>query len=471
MSNRTGSNSSAHAVVIGGSVAGLLAAHILTDHFDHVTIVERDRFPEEPLSRKGVPQGHHIHQVLLRGKHILEQLFPGLAAELAAAGAVSIDWGADTRWLSSFGWGTRTASGPHVYSCSRELLEWALRRRVLASARIRCVEQADVIALCAGQAGGGVDGVRVRARGAGSGVAGSDTEIRADLVVDAGGRSSRAPDWLSSLGYAPPPETTITSFLGYASRTYERPAVSEADWMILAIQSRPPHGTKSAVLFPIEGGRCMVTLAGYNRDFPPTDEAGFLEYTRRLPDPILYQFLSGARPLSPIAGYRRTENRLRHYERMRKIPSGFVALGDAVCAFNPVYGQGMTAAAEGALLLDRCLAERARGDDGGFERRFQCQLAQFNRAPWSLATGVDFRFPATEGRRPPLASLTQRYMDELLRLAVEQPDVYRTFLDVMHMVQPPGALFRPRLAARVIGRLWRGDRSSGPAAGYARRSV
>ncbi|MGH8630013.1 MAG: NAD(P)/FAD-dependent oxidoreductase, partial [Burkholderiales bacterium] len=393
--------------------------------------------------------------LLVRGRIVLEQLFPGLEAELVAAGAAQMDVSADFKWLSPGGWGPRFQSGVVTISRSRDLLEWSIRRRLAASGKIRFGETCDVIDLLPNADNTGVSGVRTRSRSRSSGEADGTADLRADLIVDASGRGSQAPKWLQAMGYPAPRETTINSYLGYSSRWYAPPSGFQADWKALLIQSKPPDMARGGGIVPLEGNRWLVTLAGAARDYPPTDEAGFMDFARSLRSPMLFESIKAAEPLSPIYGYQRTENRLRHYEHLPRWPERFVVLGDAACVFNPVYGQGMTTAALGALTLERCLRTQRRTDGGltGLTRRFQKQLARTNADAWLMATGEDFRYPATEGgRRDWTTRLMHRYLDEVLLLAAERPDVFATFVNVLHLIKPPQALFRPGILTRVLMR-------------------
>src|SRR6266851_6321413 len=426
------------AVVMGASVAGLLAAHVLSGHFAEVVIVERDSLPREPEFRKGVPQSRHLHVLLVRGAEILEQFFPGITESLYAADAQPIDWTRDVLYLGAAGWGTRFPRSLTLILSHRELLEWSIRQRVLGSPRIRAIEEHDVVDLL--PSSDGIRGMRLRAR-----PDGQVQELETRLVVDASGRNSKAPEWLAAHGYPPPRETVINSFLGYASRQYAPPADLNVDWKALFLLPKAPKTTRSGGLFPIDGGRWLVTLAGAGRDYPPNDDAGFLEFARTLRSPILYEAIRTAEPLTPISAYRRTENQWRHFDRLQRWPQHFVALGDSVCAFNPIYGQGMTAAAESALVLDGWLsrAEPALA----FQRRLGKMLA----APWLLATGEDFRFPTTEGGKPGLTTrLAHRYFDRLLEVGTVDETVSQAFLRVLHLLDPPAALFGPGILARAV---------------------
>ncbi len=439
LSGKKGGPGGGHAVVIGGSMAGLLAARVLSDHFARVTVIERDRFPEEPVPRRGVPQAHQLHVLLRRGRVILERLFPGLGGELVSAGCPVVDMANDLAWLTPAGWGTRFPSELALISFSRDLLDFGVRRRLSASG-VCFLEERDVLGLLPGA--GGVAGVRVRSRA-------GEEEVGADLVVDATGRGSLAPRWLAEIGYPRPEETTVDAHLGYASRLYARPPNFRAGWKGVYVQVAPPDFTRGGVLFPIEGDRWMATLVGGDRDYPPTDERGFMDFARSLRAPTIHETLQGAEPLTPVRRYRATENRRRHYERLSRMPENFLVTGDAACAFNPVYGQGMTTAALGAEALEACL----RGDLAGLSKRFQKKLAKVNAAPWMLATGEDYRYRGTEGGTLDLMTrFMHRYMDRVMELSTGDAAVRLRLLKAFNLIEPPTTLFHPYLAAKVLRR-------------------
>jgi len=460
------SNGRSHAIVIGGSLAGLLTARALADHFDRVTVIERDCFPVGPVPRKGVPQSRHLHVMMKRGRLILEQFFPGLQDAMVAAGVPVLDMAGDAAWLTPAGWGLRFPSDLTMLASTRDFLDWNVRRRLAGFAGVGFLQEVEVTRLLPNAEGSGVAGVAIHFRNPAGGDDPQDCSLDADLVVDASGRGSRAPQWLASLGYAPPAETVINGFLGYASRLYQPPTGFKADWKCLYIQAAPPNRTRGGLLFPVEGGRWLVTLSGGGRDYPPTDEAGFVEFARSLASPLLYDAIKDAAPLSPIHSYRATENRLRHYERLPRWPDNFMVLGDAACAFNPVYGQGMTIVALGVKKLDEILRMRneASRTDGrlagvglaGIARRFQQEVAKVNIAPWLLATGEDFRYRETVGGSPTLATrLMHRYMDQVVRLSTKNREVRRQFMEIFHMLKPPSAMFHPLVLRRVAGQAWR----------------
>jgi flavin-dependent dehydrogenase len=293
-------------------------------------------------------------------------------------------------------------------------------------------------------------------------VAHGRSELAAELVVVADGRNSRLPDWLTALGYEPPEETVVNSFQGYASRFYRPPSDFEANWKALFIQQAPPSDPRGGLVIPVEGGRWLVSVVGGDGDYPPTDEAGFLAFARSLRSPVLYEAIAGAEPLTSIAGQRATENRQRHYNRLGRFPDGVVAVGDAACAFNPVYAQGMTAAALGAEVLDRWLREGSSHRGSGRGRVFQRRLARATAAAWRLAAGADSRFRTMEG--PPqgrVARLTGCYIAGVMRAATRQPWVRRRLEEVLHLLRPPAALFGPGVLARLAWDRLAGQGDSG----------
>ena len=467
--NRGSRQAGGHALVLGGSLAGLLAARVLADHFDLVTVVERDAYPSDASVRKGVPQASHVHALMRRGQQVIEGLFPGILGELLADGAHLVDVAGEVAWLTPQGWGARFPSDLNVIGFTRPLLDLHVRRRLWPNARVRVLEETETLRLLpAARGGGGVCGVLGRTRRSGS----TEERMRADLVVDATGRGSRAPRWLQELGYDAPEETVVSAFLGYASRLYRVPEGFASDWKGAYVQVAPPAHTRGGIMLPVEGGRWLVTLIGGGRDYPPADDEGFLEFARSLKSPVIHDAIKGAEPLTPVRCHRATGNRRRHYERLKRQPDNFIVTGDAACAFNPVYGQGMTAAALGALALDESLGEQRRrhrgGDLRGLARRFQKRLAKANAAPWLLATGEDFRYREVEGGSPDAATrFMHRYMDGVVRLSTRDVNVRRAMLEVMHMLKPPASLFHPRVSLRVLshtlGLNTRPERANSPA--------
>lgn len=440
-----------HAVVVGGSIAGMLSARVLADSFASVTIIETDKLSELPDVRKGVPQSAQPHVLFTRGYRILEELFPGIGAELSAAGALTIDWAREFHHFGHGGWSASAESPSDIvsFTCTRPLVEWAIRRRLSNFKNVRFVEQYRVTGLLA-PSKTHVTGVCLRSIGGST-----EDELPASLVVDASGRRSFAPHWLERLGFTPPSETVINPFLGYATRRYREPKGFQSDWKVMLISHSPPNGTRLGYLAKIEGGEWIATLGGYGRDFPPIDNSGFLEFARSLPSPKFYEAIVDAEPVSPIYAHRATANRLRHYEKAM-LPQGFVALGDAVCALCPVYGQGMTVSALSAIVLRDWLRDQhSRSTDGSLmPSRFQKNLAKSNSLHWALATGQDLRFPTTSGGSKPsrLGGLLHWYTERLLDRANSDANLHTLFIEIAHLLKSPLALYHPKVVFRVLSR-------------------
>lgn len=438
-----------HAIVIGGSIAGLLAARVLTDYFEQVTIVERDCLPTKPEARQGVPQAHHFHLLLGRGLEILEQLFPNFVTAVTAAGAVELDWAQDSLILCSAGWYPRFHSGLKTITCSRNLLEWSIRQRLIAPNRVIFAPGCVVTGLIAESNKAGIAGVQMRSR-----LGEKIEELHADLVVDASGRNSLAPRWLEAIGYPAPTETKVDSFLGYATRIYARPLKFQADWQSVYLLPKAPEIPQMAALYPLEGDRWVVSLSGATRNYPPTNEDGFLEFARNLRSSMIYEAIKNAQPLSPIYSYRNTQNRWRHYEQVKHFPEGFLVMGDAACAFNPVYGQGITNAARSALVLNECLRSgsgRQLSSLKGLARQFQRKIAKLNAGPWLQSTTLDLRYPTTEGDRADWKiRLAQWYIDRLNDVSVEQPAVHLASLKVLNRLAPPTTMLQPGILVQVL---------------------
>lgn len=416
-------------------MAGLLAARVLSDHFAEVTIVERDSLPDGADFRPTVPQGRHAHALIERGRRILEALLPGIQDEILAAGGRLIDGHRDLSWMSWYGECLRFASDLPMLCVSRLLLEQQVRRRVLALPKIAARQVAPVAAL---------DGSPTRV----TGVRLANGEvITADLVVDASGRESAAPHWLEELGATPPTDTTVKPFIGYSTRWYEAPPTKVWERDAVIATALPPHYTRTMFMVPIGNKQYIVTLAGMNRDYPPTSESGFMEFASTLGVPGIVEWLEAARPLGPIYGFRFEQNRLRHFERC-KLPGGFIAVGDAVASFNPIYGQGMTTASMGIELLATMLSERIEPDE--LSRKYHRRLAKLLAPAWTQTTTEDLRYPGTEGTRSASQKMARAYVDRVFLLATTMPEVKLALFNVLGMIEPAAHLFQPKLLWRVL---------------------
>ena len=442
-----GPGSDRHAVVVGCSIGGMLAARVLADHFDRVTVIERDRLPEGSENRPGVPHARHLHFFFKRGLMAAEELFPGVTADLLAAGSHLLDQGKDFRILYRSGWSPRKKIGLELCTFTRPLLEATMRNHLLRNPKVTVCEGFEVAGLVMDEDQARVRGVRIKPRHQDPNTPVEVETLDAELVVDTSGRGSKAPEWLEAVGFEKPEETVVDAFWGYATRIYEPVEDLRKDWKVLFVMNRPPYQPRAGIIQPIEGNRWLVTIAGVMHDYPPTDEEGFLQFAKSLSAPELYRAIQHAKPLSRISGYRRTENRLRRYEKAR-IPQGFAALGDSVCGFNPVYGVGMTLIGLEALELGHCLRETNGRLDS---RAFQKRVAKLVAGPWALTTGEDLRWPATQGGKiTAKVKFMHWYIEQVIRLIPTSEDVFHRFQEVNHMLKPPTALFHPAVLGPVL---------------------
>ncbi|KPI02020.1 fumarate reductase/succinate dehydrogenase flavoprotein domain protein [Actinobacteria bacterium OV450] len=433
-----------HAVVLGAGLAGLLAARALAQRFARVTVVERDELEDAgPAFRPGVPQSRHVHVLWSRGLEVMEGLLPGVTRELLASGAALLESPRDFLWLSPADW-FHPVPGSRILVGSRELIDWTVRREVLRDERIRIRSGSAATGLVAGADGRSVTGVRLREGG----------PLSARFVVDATGRTSRAPAWLAALGHPAPATTRYDSHLGYSSRYYEIPPDPARRWQGMYVQGRP-DSPRGGVLVPLDDGRWLATLIGNGEHAPPTGDEEFLEYTRTLRTPALHDVLRDAKPLSSPTGFRSTANEWRHYERLDRWPAGFVVLGDAACRFNPVYGHGMTVAALAADALAGAIRGLAPREIAAAARRIQRRTAGAAEVAWQIATSEDMRYPGTEGPPPDQTTkVLQAYMARVIVGANADPEISRPFFGVLSLSASPTTLLSPGTVIRVMSK-WR----------------
>lgn len=443
-----GGRAGRHAVVVGGSLAGLLAAHVLAEHTDRVTVVERDRFPDGTAARSGVPQGRHPHVLLAGGQSALESLLPGFLAELRAAGAPKVGLPTNLVLWQNGRWFRRVPETTHIYTGSRAQLEELVRRRVLANPLISVVEGTDVVGLLG-------DATRVRGvllRDRSGEERGERRTLEADLVVDASGCGTKASQWLTEIGAEAPYEETIDTGLAYASRVY-RGKSGVLDGVTAGYYVYPsPDQVHAGGALPLEDGSHLVIVSGLRGDEPPTDEDEFVTYTKRLPHPLLHRWLDEAEPLTPPFGFRRTANVRRRYDLSTRGPAGFLATGDALCTFNPIYGQGMAVAAMNAVALRDALTDARRTPT---TRRVQQALLTSSRLAWDISAGADRKMPgavgnAVEGR--PADRVADWYLQRVTDCAPGDPVVGRAFRAVLTLSAPVTALFAPPVARAVLFR-------------------
>lgn len=434
------------AIVIGASIGGLLAARALTDYYDEVVIVEKDPATPTHDARKGVPQGDHIHLLWSGGLDIIESWFPGVTHDLLERGATAIDNGSEMRWYHHGVWKVRQPSNLTILSQSRPLLESTLLERLQA---------VDGVGICYGKRVRGllVDDDRQRVTGIElESTDGSSEELQARLVVDASGRGGACLNSLEAHGFGRPEEERIGVNIGYATQVFEQPRSPERDWKNMAIYARAPDTYRLGVIFPIEGSRWIVTLAGLRGHYlQDNDNDAFLEYARGLDQPDLAEALENAVPAGPVRFIRYREQLRRHFGSMQQFPTGYLPFGDMICSLNPMYGQGITVCARESQVLSDCLqGTDPAAPDRAFSRAYFRGIAATVSSAWLLGEANDFLYSETTGKRPPLIGVLGWYVTRVLALSGSSPLVMKRFLEVVHFKKPITALLTPGVIGRVL---------------------
>jgi 2-polyprenyl-6-methoxyphenol hydroxylase-like FAD-dependent oxidoreductase len=431
------------AIVIGGGVGGLAAARVLSDYFGQVLVLERDKLTGDATPRGGVPQGKQPHGLLAGGLKALENLFPNFGGELMRAGAIPIDPGCE--WLSEIpeqdAW-PRIKLDWRTYAMSRPLIELTLRRRVL---RIRNVEVRGgcrVLDFKSDSKTGAATGIRYQ-------TADGHTEtLESDFIVEASGNGSLTLEFLRTTGRALPEETSIGVYARYASAVFERRGIW-GDYQVVFTFPNAPEQSRGGLILPAENNQHQVVLIGRGKEIPPIDGDEFLSYARTLPTPTVYNTIKNAKRLTEITPFNFTESRWRHFAQVPDFPPGLLPIGDAICRFNPVYGQGMTVAFREANLLFDLLRNSNEDPFPTLASTFLNEAEKLIAHPWAMSAIPDFIYPETTGERP--ADLEDRlnFQKGLARLVVHDPEVFKLLLEVRHLLKPLSALDDPSIVRRV----------------------
>jgi flavin-dependent dehydrogenase len=430
-----------HAVVLGAGMAGLTAAKVLSNHFNKVTILERDRLPGEPALRSGTPQAAHAHALLAGGMEALQSLFPDFERDLANAGAVRLRAGKDMR-LERPGFDPFPSRdlGFDNFFMSRPLLEAVIRGRVQEQANIAIQPRCRATEIVASPGTLRVEGVRCDREDGGTEI------IDADFVVEATGRGKLTIELLDRLGLKKPEETEIGIDQAYSTIVVERPQDHETPWAGVMLLPGAPASSRGGFIFPIEKQQWMLSIGGNHGDVPPGEREGFLDFVKSFRTSTIYDAVKHARPTADIMRFRLPASSRRHFERLESFPLGLLTIGDAVCRFNPVFGQGMSVAARQAVILDRLLAEGVSTDR--LAKEFFAAVQPTINTPWGVAES-DFVYPATRGVRPADFGQRMQYNIALVKLAAQDAEVHKLINEVSQLLKPSSELREPALAARV----------------------
>ena len=430
-----------HAVVLGAGWAGLVHAIPLARRFDRVTLVDRDVLPHGPEARRGVRHGEHIHLLVPGGLARLEELLPGVTAELSAAGAHLID---ATRWRFHMGGGRLKLADAEltITGATRPLIESVVRDRVLSMERVELLDGWSAQELTTTPERDRVTGVRVQSQKDPH----RERTLSADVVVDTTGRGSRTPRWLTDLGYGRVEEQRLKVDVHYTTRLFRRDP-ADLDGCQNVLVDIPPDGSRGGVALAVEDGRWLVTLIGMTGERPPMELDRFVDYARSLGVPDLYDIVRDAEPVGDAHQHAFPMSSWRRYDRLPRLPERYLVSGDAVCSFDPRFGQGMTVAVIEAMEAGRVI------DDGDLDNAGSRLLTASRWAvqdAWDLATGSALANPQIDGPRPLSWRVTNAYLKRLLSAAHDDEVVASSFIRVIGMLARPSELMRPHILARVL---------------------
>jgi 2-polyprenyl-6-methoxyphenol hydroxylase-like FAD-dependent oxidoreductase len=431
------------AIVVGAGLGGLSAARVLSDYFGEVTILDRDELPEDAIPRPGVPQGRQPHFLLGGGLKALENLFPGFGNELMRAGAEPVDPGFDTLHeipgqdvypKMKLGWST--------YSLSRPLIERTVRRQVERVENIKVRGRCRVANIVSDSSTHAATGIQCQM------VDGRRQTLKSDLIVDASGNGFLTVEFLKSIGRRLPEETIIVIDIRYASALFERSSIRD-DYKVVSSLPSARGRTCGGLILPAENNSNHVVLSGRGKDTPPIDGNEFLSYARQLPTSTIYNAIKDARRLTEITPFSFPESRWRHFAQVPDFPRGLLPMGDAICRFNPVYGQGMTVASQEANLLSDLLQTLDRDSLSTLAPTFLTKAERLIADPWAMSAIPDFIYPQTTGERP--ADLEDRlnFQRAVNRLAVHDVKICELLIEIRHLLKPLSLLEDPSIARRA----------------------
>lgn len=445
MATRSKSRLGQRAIVIGGGIAGKLAARVLSDFFTEVMVLEKNKKSDQTSLRSGVPQGSHGHALLKSGEDILEDLFPGITKELLTSGAIPSNFSKDISWYHHGSWKIKHDSNIQTIQQSRPFLEGHLQRRLEQFNNIHFIYGTKVSTILTNPDKTKTTGVTYQTN------LGEVKEFNADLIIDASGAATQTSKWLKLLDYPQPEKTEVKVDLFYASRTYHELSPIEKCWKGLLIYPNPPEQARGGGIYKIEDNKWMVTMLGYGIENPPADDRSFLEYAAALDHPTIYDAINQGKPASEVSIYRFPSLRRYHYDKLKKFPNGLVVMGDAFCRIDPVFAQGMSLSALEATALKEVLEKATRNQSlnkiSYFAHR---KFSKILDIPWMIAITEDFRFSHTLGKRFIGLPFLQTYIKKVVTASATNKDVYETFIHVLHLKAHPVTLFSPKILKSIL---------------------
>jgi 2-polyprenyl-6-methoxyphenol hydroxylase-like FAD-dependent oxidoreductase len=439
------------AVVVGAGLGGLSAARVLADYFDEVIILDRDELPDEAAPRPGVPQGKHAHVLLGGGLKALENLFPGFGNELVRAGAEPMEPGFDMLYEvpGQDVWPRIKLTWP-TYAMSRPLIERTLRRQVERIGNLKVRPGCRVLNIMSEAQVLAATGIRYETPD------GNRKTLESDLIVDASGNGSLTLEFLKTTDRRSPAVTSIGVNTRYASALFEHVDITN-DYKGVFTFPDAPDQSRGGLIVPAENNRYQVVLIGRGNDIPPINGDEFMSYARTLPTLSVYNAIKNAKRLTGITPFSFAESRWRHYARVPDFPSGLLPIGDAICRFNPVYGQGMTVALQEANLLFDLLRTLDGNSLATLAPTFLAKAETLIADPWAMSAIPDFIYQETTGERP--ADLEDRlnFQRALGRLAVRDAEIYELLIEIRHVLKPLSLLDDPSIVRRVKEEIAKGS--------------
>ncbi|KEI70165.1 NAD(P)/FAD-dependent oxidoreductase [Endozoicomonas elysicola] len=436
------------AVVIGGSVAGLMTAKTLSPFFREVVILEKDTLNSENGLHKGVGQGPHSHVLLPSGMEILKQLLDSPELNPREYGIYPADAAEDLKWFQFGVWKKRFHSGVNMGWCHRSQFEWRVRQDLLSVDNILLNSRSRVTGLMVAEEGSHINGVRYQT--------GTDKKeinaLEADLIIDASGRGTHTPKWLSEANITHIREDEVRAHLSYTTSRFKLPEslIKTLDWKVLAIYPEPPLTSRGGLIYPIGNGEWMATLIGINGEAAPIDMDGFMEYAQSLPQPDLYDVLQQATAVSETMNYRCPGSLWRRFDHIKPWPDNFLVIGDAVCSFNPIYGQGITMMLLDLKKLELFLKQREINPTAKHIGQLQRKISQSKLLPWLMAASPDFMHTGTTGKKPLGIGIINGYTKAVMKLAAKDEDIHQRFINAFSFLKSPAVLMTPSVIGKII---------------------